>query len=506
MDAVRRGGRDELGVIDGVVELGAERHQTGSGGGHQIDGIEVADTRRWSPCQAICARPDGGRAVVVGRGAPRDQSGAPRGHAIELGLNDVCGLRELLPRPTGSRFKDHQACVRVLSAFVIEDVRARFELAEEIDVVAHRDDVSGRKSWCPKGRWTASTSAPTPACRRCSSAPPPRRCWCGTGRRWRATGLIRSRWGRWIAQLLPVIGLTMLGVVAHFATGSAPEFRRGLLIVVAVAAVFVVAPVALEQRGLVARVLAWPPLVWLGVISYGVYLWHWPIFLALNGEHTGLTGMPLFAIRALGDGDAGRDFVVADRAADPALAARARSAAAARGGDAGDGGGRDDGRGAGRRQAPGEIRQGPDVLPPPSSRKCRSRSAGRHGGSGYPHRRRLRGLDGLDDDALPAADAGLQVHRLHHHRLRHRPRRAVPVDRGDAHSEARMRDMATRWAQRISHAKPDVVLLIIGRWETVDRVNEGHWTHVGDPASTGTSRANCAARSTSSGRPAPAWS
>ena len=48
----------------------------------------------------------------------------------------------------------------------------------------------------------------------------------------------------------------MLGVVAHFATGGAPEFRRGLLIVVAVAAVFIVAPVALEQRGLVARVLA----------------------------------------------------------------------------------------------------------------------------------------------------------------------------------------------------------------------------------------------------------
>ncbi|HUO36472.1 MAG TPA: SGNH hydrolase domain-containing protein, partial [Mycobacterium sp.] len=29
---------------------------------------------------------------------------------------------------------------------------------------------------------------------------------------------------------------------------------------------------------------------------------------------------------------------------------------------------------------------------------------------------------------------------------------------------------------------PDVVLLIIGRWETIDRVNEGHWTHIGDPA------------------------
>src|ERR1700738_59804 len=39
-----------------------------------------------------------------------------------------------------------------------------------------------------------------------------------------------------------------------------------------------------------------------------------------------------------------------------------------------------------------------------------------------------------------------------------------------------------RWSQRISHDRPDVVLLIIGRWEIVDRVNEGDWTHIGDDA------------------------
>ena len=38
----------------------------------------------------------------------------------------------------------------------------------------------------------------------------------------------------------------------------------------------------------------------------------------------------------------------------------------------------------------------------------------------------------------------------------------------------------SRWSQRINHDRPDVVLLIIGRWEIVDRVNEGHWTHIGD--------------------------
>jgi hypothetical protein len=39
-----------------------------------------------------------------------------------------------------------------------------------------------------------------------------------------------------------------------------------------------------------------------------------------------------------------------------------------------------------------------------------------------------------------------------------------------------------RWAQRINHDRPDVVLLIVGRWEVVDRVNQGHWTHIGDDA------------------------
>jgi lysophospholipase L1-like esterase len=38
----------------------------------------------------------------------------------------------------------------------------------------------------------------------------------------------------------------------------------------------------------------------------------------------------------------------------------------------------------------------------------------------------------------------------------------------------------SRWAQRISHDRPDVVLLMVGRWEVVDRINEGRWSHVGE--------------------------
>lgn len=49
--------------------------------------------------------------------------------------------------------------------------------------------------------------------------------------------------------------------------------------------------------GPVRRVLAVEPLRLLGLISYGVYLVHWPIFLILDEQRTGLGRTPLFALR-----------------------------------------------------------------------------------------------------------------------------------------------------------------------------------------------------------------
>jgi len=294
----------------------------------------------------------------------------------------------------------------------------------------------------------------------------------------------RSRVGRWIVQLLPVIGLTMLAVVAHFATGSAPEFRRGLLIVVAVAAVFIVAPVAMDQRGLVARVLAVPPLVWLGMISYGVYLWHWPVFLALNGERTGLTGMSLFAIRATTTvALAALSWWLIEqpiRRWRPAHVPQLRLAAATlataavatmvvvpvglRSGDDTRQAGPDVLAAAAHPEVPVEIGGTARLTPG-------TRTVAVFGDSmAWTMMRYLPPTPGFQFIDFTTIGCGI---------ARGGPYRST----GETLTQKpECETWPARWAQRVSHAKPDVVLLIIGRWETVDRVNEGKWTHAGDPA------------------------
>ena len=294
---------------------------------------------------------------------------------------------------------------------------------------------------------------------------------------------IRARWGRWIAQILPVIGLMMLGVVAHFATGSAPEFRRGLLIVVAVAAVFVVAPVAMEQRGLVARVLAFPPLVWLGVISYGVYLWHWPIFLALNNERTGLTGMSLFAIRAAATVTvAAMSWWLIEQpikrwrpvhVPQLRLAVATLATAAVATMVVVPVGIRQEG---GRPAAPNVLAAAthPEVpveIGGTAKLAPGTRTVAVFGDSmAWTMMRYLPPTPGFKFIDFTTIGCGI---------ARGGPYRST----GETLTQKpECETWPQRWAQRISHAKPDVVLLIIGRWETVDRVSEGTWSHVGDPA------------------------
>jgi peptidoglycan/LPS O-acetylase OafA/YrhL len=61
----------------------------------------------------------------------------------------------------------------------------------------------------------------------------------------------------------------------------------------AVTAVLVVASAVIPGRSPVRAILSWPALVWIGGISYGLYLWHWPVQVALTEPRVGFGGVPL---------------------------------------------------------------------------------------------------------------------------------------------------------------------------------------------------------------------
>lgn len=55
----------------------------------------------------------------------------------------------------------------------------------------------------------------------------------------------------------------------------------------------------LQDTGPVRRLLSNPLMRWTGRVSYGAYLFHWPVFLALSAERTGLGPAPLFVLRTV---------------------------------------------------------------------------------------------------------------------------------------------------------------------------------------------------------------
>ena len=77
--------------------------------------------------------------------------------------------------------------------------------------------------------------------------------------------------------------LALLGIAWFWWTASttAPAGFRGGFVAYCLLAAILIADVAQERPSPVARILSIPPLRGLGRISYGVYLYHWPIFLLL---------------------------------------------------------------------------------------------------------------------------------------------------------------------------------------------------------------------------------
>ena len=278
--------------------------------------------------------------------------------------------------------------------------------------------------------------------------------------------------------------------------GRSPGLYNGGFLLLAVAVAAVLASVSGVPEGALARGLSWSPLRAIGTISYGLYLWHWPVVLVLTRASTGLSGLALLALRlAITFAVATLSYVLVERpirtgtwrlprprlavpaviagvcavvvvgTAGPATPSPLKSIMSGSGTDL---------TGADVRM-PGATPPVQPVAPPVTAGAPRRVGVALFGDSvAFTLAWTMWEGSGTTPYGVDLQDLGV---------LGCGVARGGPI-RTDGVAVAENSD-CPNWPQlrsaQIRQYHPDVAALLIGRWEVHDRVHDGLWMHVGQP-------------------------
>lgn len=101
-----------------------------------------------------------------------------------------------------------------------------------------------------------------------------------------------------LADALAVAGLAVLAALCLVGGEYDPLLYRGGFALAALATTATIAGVVHPQGRLGPAFLGRRPLRWIGLRSYGIYLWHWPVYMVTRPQlDVSLTGLPLLAVQ-----------------------------------------------------------------------------------------------------------------------------------------------------------------------------------------------------------------
>jgi hypothetical protein len=252
----------------------------------------------------------------------------------------------------------------------------------------------------------------------------------------------------------------------------------------------VVAVTVNRPRDLLSQVLSWRPLRYTGRISYGLYLYHWPVFLFLTSPRTGLSHVPLLVLRfavTFAVADLSYRFIETPIRTRQPLILRWRP---------------------GRRPSPALVGLAAAGVPvvlvmalfaatvTPGGTASASLPASRQPPVAY---RTPAGADAVNPERavligdsmaltlgnglrVDATDWGMSVDNEAAVGCDLDPNSTVNVMGVVSKAVQGCPDWQASWARLVAKTNPDVVVVLLGRWESIDRFYDGHWTHIGEPA------------------------
>ena len=97
--------------------------------------------------------------------------------------------------------------------------------------------------------------------------------------------------------LLGIAGAAGAVVIWVLTTSTSSFPYNGGFFLIGLCVGAVILSIVAAPRSVVPLVLAVTPVRYVGRISYGLYIWHWPIFIWFDHARTGLMGYELFAVR-----------------------------------------------------------------------------------------------------------------------------------------------------------------------------------------------------------------